>query len=216
MTLKEQALSLYREVFPEDSEAFAKQFTERYFETCCRYIEIDGRPVAMLYLLDCEVFDGENSSAAKYLYAAATHPDFRNKGLMSRLINSAIEEEKIIVTKPANDKIFSFYEKFGFKICAYKNETVKDFPKEEKLTFKQYIALRKRLLKNIPHIMLTDEDFTLDGFNLYGNNDYCAAVDTESKIVKEYIGKDAPHSTKPFAMWTSKKEISVYFGIAMD
>ena len=76
MTLKEQALSLYKEVFSEDTEEFAESFTNRYFDKYCRYKTENGKIVSMLYLLDCAVFDGEKTSAAKYLYAAATHPDF--------------------------------------------------------------------------------------------------------------------------------------------
>lgn len=216
MTLKQQALSLYREVFPEDSEDFAKSFTDRYFDNCCRYTLSDGKLVSMLYLLDCNIFDGEKNYPAKYLYAAATHPEHRNKGLMSRLISSVLGEEKIIVTKPATKELFFFYEKFGFSVCSFKDYVQREFHSSERLNAEQYKTLRKELLKNIPHISLSDEKFTLDGFTFYGNDNYCAAVDPEDKIVKEYLSEDAPHSKNPFAMWTLKNKKPVYFGLAMD
>lgn len=216
MTPKEQALSLYKKVFYEDGEDFAKIFTDKYFDKCCRFLECDGKIASMLYLLDCTVFDGNKTYPAFYLYAAATDPDYRNKGLMSKLINSALAEDKLIITKPANDRLFGFYEKFGFTVCSFKDEIKKEFQKEETLDFEQYIILRKKLLKNIPHIILTDEEFSLDGFTLFGNGTYCAATDQNGEI-KEYINGKVPQSKKPFAMWNKKTDISsLYFGIAMD
>lgn len=215
MTLKEQALSLYKKVFYEDGEDFAKTFTDKYFDKCCRFSKKDGKVVAMLYLLDCTVFDGEQTHSAFYLYAAATDPNYRNQGLMSKLINSALAEDKLIITKPANDKLFSFYEKFGFNICSFKDEIKKEFPKEETLGLEQYIQLRKKLLKTVPHIMLSDEKFALDGFNLFGNGTYCAATDENGEI-KEYINGETPQDQKPFAMWNKNTGHNLYFGIAMD
>lgn len=214
MTLQEQALSLYKEVFSEDTEEFAEKFTNKYFDKCCRYKTVDGKIVSMLYLLDCSIFDGNKTKKAKYLYAAATHPDYRGKGLMAELINKAVKQEQNIVTKPATESLFSFYEKFGFKVCSFKDEIRKEFKKEETVDTKQYIKLRKELLKNIPHILLLDEEFTLDGLTLYGKETYCAAVDDETGEVKEYIDGKFRQDKTPFAMATTKE--SLYFGIAMD
>ena len=143
MTLKEQALSLYKEVFAEDAAEFAEAFTDRYFDKCCRYKIVEGKIVSMLYLLDCTVFDGEKNCSAAYLYAAATHPNFRGKGLMSELINEARLEQEIIVTKPATESLFSYYEKFGFKVCSFKDEIKENFKSEDKININQYVALRK-------------------------------------------------------------------------
>lgn len=213
MNLKEQAEKLYTLVFPEDSEDFANSFTERYFDNCCRYEISDGKLVSMLYLLDCSIFDGEKTFPAKYLYAAATHPDYRNKGIVSRLIKSALNEG-IIVTKPATKELFSFYEKFGFAVCSYKDEIKQNLQNE--ISKEEYIAKRKKLLKNIPHIILSDEEFVLEGFTLYGGDGYCTAKDSESGEIKEYICKDAPQGKTPFAMWTLKNTKPVFFGLAMD
>ncbi|MBO5852876.1 MAG: GNAT family N-acetyltransferase [Clostridia bacterium] len=214
MELKEQALALYKEVFWEDGADFATAFTDKYFERCCKYVLINGEIVSMLYLLDCTVFDGENTFLAKYLYAAATKVEHRKKGLMSKLINSALMENKIIITKPATEELFAFYEKFGFTVCSYKDDVKKEF--HNKIERKEYIKIRKSLLLNTPHIILADEEFALCGLALYGNDAYCAAVDNDTKLVKEYISKNSQKGTKPFAMWTLKDKPPVYFGVAMD
>ena len=214
MTLKEQALSLYKEVFSADTEEFATAFTNKYFDKCCRYKTVDGKIVSMLYLLDCTVFDGKKTVAAKYLYAAATHPDFRGQGLMAELINEALLEQKVIITKPATQSLFSYYEKFGFKVCSFKDEIKKDFSGAEEININQYVSLRKELLKNTPHILLLDDEFTLDGLTLYGKDNYCAAVDSDTGEVKEYINENSRGDTTPFAMATVQNNF--YFGIAMD
>ncbi len=218
MDLKQQALALYKTVFYEDNADFAEAFINKYFEKSCRYKLEEGKMVAMLYLLECTVFAGGKTSKAKYLYAAATHPDYRNKGLMSNLINEALIENEIIITKPANKELFPFYEKFGFTVCSFKDE------KELKETgtpinTEEYIRQRRELLKNVPHITLADEEFSLNGLDLYGNSDFVAALDPDDNTVKEYINKtENPLNDKtPFAMWNKKGEgEKIYFGIAMD
>ena len=209
MELKQQALSLYKEVFCEDGIDFANTFTEKYFENCCRYILVEGKIASMLYLLDCTVFDGENTYSAKYLYAAATHPEYRGQGLMSSLINKVLAEENIIIIKPATKELFKFYEKFGFKVCSFKDEVKKEFSNQVGIA--DYIETRKILLKNIPHIILSDEEFALQGLKLYSDGTFCAAIDDETKIVKEYIGENLFNGTNPFAMWTLKSKAPVYF-----
>ena len=218
MELKQQALSLYKTIFYEDSADFAEAFTNKYFEKNCLYTLKDGKIVAMLYLLDCTVFISGKTSKAKYLYAAATHPEYRNRGLMSNLIKKALAENEIIITKPANKELFPFYEKFGFTVCAFKDK------KELKATgspisAEEYINYRDKLLKKVPHIALADEEFSLSGLELYGNSDFVAALDPDDNSVKEYINKNEnPLNDKtPFAMWNKKGQSEkLYFGIAMD
>ena len=220
MNFKEQALILYKKVFCEDSEEFAQNFTDRYFDKCCRYIISGGKLVSMLYLLDCSIFDGEKTYSAKYLYAAATHPDYQHKGLMSNLIKSALAEEKNIVTKPATRELFSFYEKFGFKVCSYSTGFNVCVDERFKVSDKEYIYYRNMLLENTPHITLEDMDFALAGIELYANDNFCAAFDRQEQKVKEYISKDKEKllGDIPFAMWTVENPICnrVYFGMAMD
>ncbi|MBQ5910557.1 MAG: GNAT family N-acetyltransferase [Clostridia bacterium] len=219
MDLQQQALSLYKTVFYEDDAAFAEAFTNKFFEGSCRYILKDGKMVAMLYLIDATVKNGAEEYPAKYLYAAGVHPSYRGQGLMSHLINEAVKQEKIIITKPASESLFSFYKKFGFSVCAYKTEVSGAFQNE--ITTDAYINKRKELLKDVPHINLADEAFSLGGLTLYGDGSFIAAVDSDTGAVKEYVAKDEEllNGQQPFAMWLSTEEKlpkKVYFGIAMD
>lgn len=224
MSLKEQALNLYKKVFSEDSEEFARAFTQRYFDKCCRYSLLDGKMVGMLYLLDCTVCDRDKTYQAVYLYAAATLPEYRNRGVMTELINSVLNSEnKTVITKPATKELFGFYEKFGFEVCSFKDDyPEKDFLKNDLIKTDEYISKREEILRNIPHITLSDTDFSLDGMKFYGNNAFIAAADCENGEIKEYIEKGVSllNKTKPFAMWKKNDETKhinkIYFGMAMD
>lgn len=224
MNYKKQALDLYKKVFYEDSDDFANSFTNKYFDDCCRYILQSGKIVSMLYLLGCSIKCDGKTYPAFYLYAAATDPEFRNKGLMGQLIERAKEEcekeGKILITKPANPGLFGYYGRFGFEVCSFLSLQKYDIDKSFRVSAKEYICFREKVMCDTPHITLCDMEFAVDGFELYANDKFCAAFDREEQKVKEYIfkGKDMLSGQSPFAMWWGKFKPCdrVYFGIAMD
>lgn len=71
------------------------------------YLTEDGKPVSMLCLATLE--DG-----TKYLFAVATSPDFRNKGLFCKNLSEAVNDNDKILCIPENKKLFSLYQKLGF------------------------------------------------------------------------------------------------------
>lgn len=223
---KKDALSLYMTAFPEDSHDFAADFTNRYFDKNCRYILKDGKLVSMLYLLDCSLKTEEKNYPAAYLYAAATLPRYRGQGLMAELIEKAKEETvnngKFLLTKPATLSLYDYYEQFGFKTCMFKEEyTVSDIPQNgAELSVNDYIILREKFLKGIPHADLTDLFYHIKGLKLVGNKDFCAAIETEDGSVKEFLKTEHISSNKPFAMLmgNSIEDLpeKVYFGFALD
>lgn len=112
--MNEQGLrEIYREAFGNDGE-----FEDRLFSLCgeyCRTVLCGDKAAAMLFALPCEISIPGKSFYAYYLYAAATKKAYRGKGYMSGLINDLIKEGKPIFLKPANEGLFSFYERLGFK-----------------------------------------------------------------------------------------------------
>lgn len=79
----------------------------------------DNKCVSAFYLIDAPIVQGNTVKKAKYLYAAATHPDYRKRGFMGELINYAIKRLKFsgydyLCLYPANESLYSYYEKFGF------------------------------------------------------------------------------------------------------
>ena len=75
--------------------------------------------LAVLHMIKCSVEAGGRKYDAVYMYAACTHPDYQGMGVMSELIEKAVESEKakgvqLVLCVPANDELFGFYKRFGF------------------------------------------------------------------------------------------------------
>ncbi len=112
---------LYLTCFTEDSEADAEFLFSTVFkraECICRLDK--GRPIAMLFLMDCKLIAGDERLPFYYLYAAATHPDYRGRGIMGELLSEAKDfavktGRKGIFLKPATKSLFGFYSGYGFR-----------------------------------------------------------------------------------------------------
>lgn len=83
-----------------------------------------GRVVSMLCALSAPLIDscGEPLPAA-YLYAVCTAPEFRGRGLCSRLLSYAENELKktavFAALVPSGAKLFDFYAKLGYQTAFY-------------------------------------------------------------------------------------------------
>ncbi len=154
----------------------------------------------MLFLLDCEIKADGKTSKGKYLYAAATLPEYRGQGLMAELIEKAkaetVEKGQYLVTKPAEPSLFAYYGKFGFKTAVFLEDRLinkqTDAEPLKTLSKEEYTFKREELLKDKPHITLSDMDYAISFFTLSGDENTIAAVDTSetSPIVKEFISED--------------------------
>lgn len=198
--LKKQLLNLYVTAFPEDGVPFANDFITRFYKNNCRYIALDGKAVSMLFLFDCKISADGREYPALYLYAAATLPDYRNCGLMKRLIGDAVKEAEqkgcFLITKPATEDLFDFYASCGFKTAFYYDEkTVALFNNNaslcaNKITPSKYVECRERLLCKTPHVTLTETaEYALSGLALFAEDGFCAAVDFSDgrPKVKEFV-----------------------------
>lgn len=111
-----QLEALWQEAFGDGREQ-----TQLFFNTAFRperslCIELDGSIVAALYWMDCA--DGCGKLA--YLYAIATAAAHRGKGLCRALMEKthgllAQQGYSGAVLVPAEESLFSFYERLGYK-----------------------------------------------------------------------------------------------------
>lgn len=116
-TLEQQMIGLWSDVFGDQRE-FIEQFMVQLYnpELCLTHIEED-RLTSMLHIVPLD--SGDDTSA--YIYAVATHPDYRGRGYASALIQRAIDYiQKAgiysrIILVPSSDKAATFYTKFGFE-----------------------------------------------------------------------------------------------------
>ena len=118
--MKDAYQELYLTCFPEDTpEDAAHLFKGVFSKAICLERKVAGRPIAMLYLMDCNLVSANGVAPFYYLYAACTHPDFRVQGIMGQLLAEAkqvaIQNGKQgIFLKPANRPLFDFYQKSAF------------------------------------------------------------------------------------------------------
>lgn len=121
----ENLKKLYLLSFEEDTEADADFLFENVFSSAHLISEeINGKTVSMLFLMDCDLISADKITDKitkyYYLYAACTHPDYRGRGIMGKLLKKAENYAEQtgregIILKPAKPSLFNFYENYGFK-----------------------------------------------------------------------------------------------------
>ena len=80
--MNEQLKQLWHMAFGDGEEFIDLFFRTAYAPERCLYLTEDDQITAALYWLDCE-YRGQKQA---YIYAVATHPDHRGKGLCRMLI----------------------------------------------------------------------------------------------------------------------------------
>ncbi len=155
---------LWKEAFG-DSDAFLEIFFTRvYSKHRTRIQRTDGRISSALYFFTCEF----NNKKIAYLYAIATKTEFRNRGLCSTLMKDTHSYLKAqgyagAILCPASDSLFGFYEKMGYKTCAYIDEEGAYAEKGDitlkKISGEEYMRLRRELL---PQMGVIQEKENLD------------------------------------------------------
>ena len=100
-----------------DPDSFLDGFFSRGFAPeRCRFLTDGAEITAALYWLDCD-YAGEKYA---YLYAVATHPDYRNRGLCHKLMaetHAHLKEQGYAgaVLVPQEESLRKFYDKIGYK-----------------------------------------------------------------------------------------------------
>ena len=116
---QERTKDLYREIFPEDTEAFLDFY---YKERPKRILamEEDGQIIAMLHLNPFLLSFFGKEITASYIYAVATKKEKRRQGIMGELLRYAFqllkeEGEVFCILIPVAESIYSPY---GFRTVA--------------------------------------------------------------------------------------------------
>ena len=116
---QERTKALYREIFPEDTDAFLDFY---YKERPKRILamEEDGQIIAMLHLNPFLLSFFGKEITASYIYAVATKKEKRRQGIMGELLRYAFqllkeEGEVFCILIPVAESIYSPY---GFRTVA--------------------------------------------------------------------------------------------------
>ena len=188
---------LWQIVFQEPMEAIDAFFATGFSPDRCRYLTQNDIPVSALYWLDCEYEGGKLA----YIYAVATHPDHRGKGLASRLLaetHAVLKERGYAgaVLKPA-EGLFPFYARLGYVTSGYiRRFTAEQCPPPTEinaLSAQEYGLLRRSFL---PADAVRQEGAILDFLHtfakFYASEDALFCVAQQEPVLLEYLGN--PHS----------------------
>lgn len=112
-----QIVSLWAGVFGDSEEDIYFFLNNCIHKSCLGYFKGETL-VSMLFLVECS-YCGKKGA---YMYAVCTQKDFRGRGYVSKLIERSKKSGyDFLWLIPANDELFGFYERFGFKIKLYSN-----------------------------------------------------------------------------------------------
>lgn len=236
---------LMRSAFGESEEFLDKFFTVAFSPERARVALEGDEIVAALYWFDCEYLGLRTA----YLYAIATDAAHRGRGFGSLLVLDTVKHlsslgYSSVLLVPANQSLFGFYEKLGFKkacgikefsaVASGENISISEISKE---------AYSEKRASLIPVGAVIEEDDILSllegDLKFYTGEDFLllARQNGEQLIVAELLGntKKAPDILsslgckaglfrtvgfgRDFTMYlplTAKSVPPTYFGIALD
>ena len=164
-----------------DSDAFLDAFFETAFSpkrTFC--VTINTLVVGALYWFDCEF----SNQKIAYIYAVATAKNYRGQRICHTLMTHTHQYLKAsgyagAILSPAEESLFHFYGKMGYKTCAYANElhytnkqNLVSSIKIQKISKEEFAKLRREFLP--PDAVLQEHE----------------NLDFLEKEAEFYIGKD--------------------------
>ena len=146
-----QMIRLWKEVFGE-YDGFWELFLETAFlPDHCRCITEDGQAIAGLYWFDCSC----GTDRIAYVYAVATDPRYRGKGLCRMLmaeVHTLLKDQGYdsVMLVPADPGLREMYRKMGYKDCTRISElscSAGTSPVEiRSVSTEEYAALRREML----------------------------------------------------------------------
>ena len=150
-----------------DSDAYLDNFYNTYYRPeRVVVLEEDGVLRSMTAWFDTAfALPGRGEYRAAYLYAVATHPDCRGRGLAARLLAGADDyfrsvDIPAVTTVPAEPSLHIFFGSNGFRECfrtlseTLRREEISQPPSNvlRPASPEEYGRVRERLLAGIPHI----------------------------------------------------------------
>lgn len=209
---------LWKLAFGDDGEYLDNFYNAYYQPERVLVLEEDGLVRSMTAWFDTTfVVPGQGEYRAAYLYAVATHPDCRGRGLAAQLLDDADSyfnalSIQAVTTVPAQPSLHNFFRANGFRECFTHNQMDWRAEMEQKSLIRpfqlepvepeQYGSLRETLLSGIPHISFPADALTyqagccrLSGGGLYvaetacGLAVLCAEGMEDGKLMlKELVG----------------------------
>lgn len=121
--MTEQLKELWQLAFGDSREFIDLFFDTAYAPERCLYLTEEGSVTAALYWLDCRYQDQKQA----YIYAVATHPEHRGKGLCRKLMEKAHQALRsqgytAALLRPADPGLRQMYRKLGYRDATFVSE----------------------------------------------------------------------------------------------
>jgi len=184
----------------------------------CLVWEEDGKIVSMLFILPAKTFIHGDLRRINYIYACATLPDFRGKGLMKQMLEYAfhIAQQNLVFALfliPANPTLSSYYKSLGFQNGflkpVFKTNSTK-FAKAKPLlpeAITKIIDIRNLCLEcelNIrwPEDFMTFalKDLQLDGGSVWMENDSYTVFTNDGQVVESMSLNELTYDNSEFGL----------------
>ena len=142
--------NLWQLAFGDSMEFIDLFFHTAYAPERCCFLTEDRQITAALYWLDCDVAGQKQA----YLYAVATHPDHRGKGLCRQLMTNThtlLKQQGYTgaMLRPADPELRKMYSKLGYQDCTSVSEfrcTAGSPIPLRKIGTEEYTRLRRQFL----------------------------------------------------------------------
>jgi len=121
--MRQKLRDIRKACFNESDEILDLFFNYRFRnDRCAVYCTPKGEPVAFLNMFPADITEDNSIEAVMFIYGCAVLPEYRNKGIMTSLLEfarrtAALANQKYIVLVPQNKEQKEFFEKRGFYGC---------------------------------------------------------------------------------------------------
>lgn len=122
MSIKEQVRQLWKTCFDDDDAFIDLYFRLRYTDKINKVIEEDGKVISALQMIPYPMTFCGQTVATSYISGACTHPDYRARGAMRRLLQEthrAMFAEGVMFATliPAEEWLKGYYARSGYATC---------------------------------------------------------------------------------------------------
>ena len=121
---------IWKRCFGDPDSYINFYYTNRYKEDETAVLLCDGKILAMLTMISVRtMFPDQQSFNTTMLYGIATHPDYQNRGLATRLIDCSnlylkARKNQLSVLVPAKMQLFNYYRRQGYQNGFYIRESL--------------------------------------------------------------------------------------------
>lgn len=182
----EQLRLLWKTAFGDGEEWISSFFSTAYSPDRCVTVREGERIAAALYWLDCE-YAGQRLA---YMYAVATHPDFRGRGMCRELMEKTHARLTELgyagsLLMPAEEDLRKMYAKMGYTDCCNVSEFA-CFPAApvplRRISRGEYACLRRKFLPEGGVIQEGESLAFLETYaRFYAGKDFLLAASADGK-----------------------------------